>query len=209
MSERAATRPRQRRVDEHPVLLRLRFRLVVVVDVLDRALADQRTRQDHHADEAGRPASGLREHRLRARSRTTRRRPDRCATGPRCRRAARPRSGSGCRVPDGGADTRQPPGGNATLSPRHSRSPSGRVSSRAASRSREITTGTVAPGAGRAGRQIPAPHRRARLARPHRHGVLAVPGLALRDRARAGHRGAAHHVQHARQRRQAEHARGR
>ena len=55
---------RQRRVDEHAVLLRLRFRLVVLVDVLDRAFADQRARQDHDADETGRPVSGLREHRI-------------------------------------------------------------------------------------------------------------------------------------------------
>src|SRR6516164_5242034 len=43
------------RVDEDAVLLRLGLRLVILVDVLDRALSQERARQDQHADEAARP----------------------------------------------------------------------------------------------------------------------------------------------------------
>src|SRR6185312_16567954 len=53
-----------RRVGEDLVLLRLRLRLVVLVDVLDRAFALQFTRQDHDADEARRSVGCLREHRV-------------------------------------------------------------------------------------------------------------------------------------------------
>ena len=78
----------------------------------------------------------------------------------------------------------QPPGGNATLSPRHSSSPSGKVSSRAAEPLARDRARAVAPGARRAGRRDPSarPSRRLRPApsqRPRR------PGLALRDRTRA------------------------
>src|SRR5438270_12486919 len=58
--------PRQRRIDEHPVLLGLRFRLVLLVHILDRTLADQRARQDHHPDETRRFVAGLREYWRRA-----------------------------------------------------------------------------------------------------------------------------------------------
>src|SRR5215469_390820 len=55
-----------RRVGESLVGLRLRLRLVLGIEVLDRALAQQGPRQDHHADEAGRPvARPLRKHRVR------------------------------------------------------------------------------------------------------------------------------------------------
>ena len=43
------------RVNEDAVLLRLGLRLVILVDVLDRALPQERAWQDHHADEAARP----------------------------------------------------------------------------------------------------------------------------------------------------------
>ena len=43
---------RDRRVGVDLVLLGLRLRLVLLVDVLDRAFADELARQDHHADEA-------------------------------------------------------------------------------------------------------------------------------------------------------------
>src|SRR5258708_21389324 len=54
----------QRRIDEHPVLLRFRLLFVLAVDVLDRAFADQRTREDHDADEARRAVASLREYRV-------------------------------------------------------------------------------------------------------------------------------------------------
>src|SRR5262245_39777541 len=44
-------RPRDRDVSEDLVLLHARLLLVLGVDVLDRALAQERARQDHHADE--------------------------------------------------------------------------------------------------------------------------------------------------------------
>src|SRR6185437_3975860 len=56
-----------RRVGEDLVLLGLRFVLVLGLDVLDRAFAGERARQDHDANEAARPVlGGLREHRIRA-----------------------------------------------------------------------------------------------------------------------------------------------
>src|SRR5450755_2024487 len=55
------------RVNEDAVLLRLGLRLVILVDVLDRALSQERAWQDHHADEAARPVGrSLGEHRGRA-----------------------------------------------------------------------------------------------------------------------------------------------
>ena len=61
-------RPRKtdRRVGEALVGLRLGPRLVVGIEIFDRAFAQKRARQDHHADEAGGAvARALREHRLR------------------------------------------------------------------------------------------------------------------------------------------------
>ena len=52
------------RVNEDAVLLRLGLRLVILVDVLDRALSQERAWQDQHADEAARPVGRcLGEHR--------------------------------------------------------------------------------------------------------------------------------------------------
>src|SRR4051794_33477087 len=56
-----------RRVDVDLVLLRARLRFVFLIDQLQRALPDERVRQDHHPDEARRPVRcRLREHRLRS-----------------------------------------------------------------------------------------------------------------------------------------------
>src|SRR5205814_10656200 len=54
-----------RRVDEDLVLLRARLALVLVFDELKRAFAQERTRQNHCADEAAWPVGGsLRKHRI-------------------------------------------------------------------------------------------------------------------------------------------------
>ena len=54
-----------RRVGKSLVGLRLRLRLVLGIEIFDRALAQERPRQDHHADKAGRPVAGaLREDRV-------------------------------------------------------------------------------------------------------------------------------------------------
>src|SRR5262249_35512931 len=51
-------------VGENLVLLHARLGRVGGVDELQRAFADERARQDHHADEAARPTGGPREHGL-------------------------------------------------------------------------------------------------------------------------------------------------
>src|SRR5262249_17026712 len=62
---RSLRRPFDRRIGENLVLLHPRFVLVLLVDVLDRAFADQAARQNHDPDEPARPVGGgLREDRL-------------------------------------------------------------------------------------------------------------------------------------------------
>src|ERR1700704_4410333 len=56
--------PGDRLIDEDLILLRFRPRLVVLVDVGDRALAEQRAGQDQHPDKARRTIGALRENRL-------------------------------------------------------------------------------------------------------------------------------------------------
>src|SRR6266446_9517741 len=56
--------PRDRGVGGNLVLLRARLGRVGGVDELQRAFAEERARQDHHADEAARPIGSLREHGL-------------------------------------------------------------------------------------------------------------------------------------------------
>src|SRR5690349_5259321 len=58
------SRPPQRRIDIDAILLGLRLRLVLVVDILDRAFADQRAGQDQHPHETRRAFAGLRENRI-------------------------------------------------------------------------------------------------------------------------------------------------
>src|SRR5208282_5514115 len=56
---------RQRHIGENLVRLRLRLGLVFLVEILDRAFAQIGKRQDHDADEAGRPVRRLSEDRIR------------------------------------------------------------------------------------------------------------------------------------------------
>src|SRR5258705_11120769 len=54
-----------RRIDEDLVLLSARLALVLLVDELERAFAQERTRQNHRTNEAAWPVHGsLREHRI-------------------------------------------------------------------------------------------------------------------------------------------------
>ena len=60
-------RKTDRCVGEPLVGLRLGPRLVVGIEIFDRAFAEKRARQDHHADEAGRTiVRGLRKDRIRS-----------------------------------------------------------------------------------------------------------------------------------------------
>src|SRR6185437_16666059 len=170
-----------RRVGEDLVLLRLRLRLVVVVDVLNRTLAHERARQDHDADETRRfVGRSLREHRIGA------------ALVPGAARAVAGRSAvrvDADAAVDQAADAR-------ALVPMQIGAAAGREGDAVAAHQelaprqrleiggqllvRDHAWRVRRGGALVAARQFPAPDGDAGLAGLHRHGAFALPGVAAR-----------------------------
>src|SRR5712691_9814 len=193
---------RDRRVAQDPVLLRPGLRLVVLVEVLDRAFSLERARQDHHPDEAARAVhGGLGKNRVRP------------ALVPSPARTVGGRAAMGVDA-DAAFDEAADAG---SLVPVEIGASAGRERDTVAAHQEIAWRQGVEPGgeflarcdAGRsaatwlARRKLPTPAGHAVFAGAERDRILPVPSLSVAERApRDGDR-AVHDEDHARERRQA------